>query len=71
MAQSYIERAEPGSDYELENLLYNKLNRSLKIAYRKRLLWYSWMTCAYYCLLLPFTAEVAFIPIIGGCLLRW
>ena len=30
-----------------------------------------WMTCAYFCLLLPFTAELAFIPIIGGCLLCW
>lgn len=71
VAVSYIERAEPGSDYELENLLYNKLNSTMKIAYGKRFLWYSWMACAYYCLMLPFTAELAFIPIVGGCLLRW
>ena len=71
VAISYIERAESGDDYELEDLLFRKLNKNKRKAWWLRLMWYIWMTFGYYCALLPWTAELARIPIVGGCLLRW
>ena len=68
VAISYIERVELGTDYEIDNLLASKIKKSTQMAWNKRFLWYVWMAFAYYCLLLPFTAEIAFIPIIGGIL---
>lgn len=71
VAISFIERAELGSDYEMGTLLNHKLDRSVGTTKRRRVLWYIWLACAYYMILLPFTAELAFIPLIGGCLLKW
>mmetsp|Transcript_17489 Transcript_17489/g.22155 ORF Transcript_17489/g.22155 Transcript_17489/m.22155 type:complete len:149 (-) Transcript_17489:268-714(-) len=71
VAISYIERAESSIEYELDDLLHFKLNQATNMAWRKRFLWYSWMAFGYYCVLIPWTAELAVIPIIGGCLIRW
>ena len=70
LAVSYIDRAERGVDYNIDNLLYLKLDKQLKKVRRLRIIWWFWLTIAYYGLLVPFTAELACIPMIGALLLR-
>ena len=45
-----------------------KLERQSKKVNKLRFVWAFWMIMAYYGLFLPFTAELAFIPLIGGLL---
>ena len=68
---TYVDKAESGMDYTKENLLYHKLNKQTSKAHRLRVIWFIWLTCAIYLMLVPFTAELAKIPIIGGCLLKF
>lgn len=67
---TYIDKAESGTDISMDALLYTKLIKQTAKVRRLRIVWFFWMTLSYYGVLVPFTAELAFIPMIGGLLLK-
>lgn len=71
VALSYIERCESGIDFELNEMLLLRLEKATTKAWWMRFNWYVWMAFGWWAMFLPWTAEMASIPIIGGCLIRW
>ena len=67
----HIDKAESGTDYELEDLLWCRIRKQKNKVLRLRYIWFIWLMVATYLLMLPFTAECAIIPLIGGSLLKF
>ena len=70
LAISYLDKAESGTDYTVEDLVYQKLKKQRSKVIRLRFIWFFWMIISFYLVLVPFTAEIASVPMVGGLLLR-
>ena len=69
LAISFVDKAESGTDFNMYSLLERKLKKQRGKVRRLRFIWYFWMTVAFYGVFVPFTAELAVIPMIGGLLI--
>ena len=52
-------------------MTFDKINKQKSKARRIRLIQIFWMTLAFYGILVPFTAEMATVPMIGGLLIKF
>lgn len=68
LAISYLDKAESGMQYSIESLLYNKLHKQSSKTKWLRGIWLFWLSLSLYLLMVPFTAEMATLPMIGGLL---
>ena len=69
LAISYLDKAESGIDYDVDDLVFSKLKKQRSKVRRLRIIWFFWMVVSFYLVLVPFTAEIASIPMVGGLLL--
>ena len=67
---TYIDKAEAGTGFTLDELIFEKLKKQTQKVHRLRIIWFFWLTLAYYGITVPFTAQMASIPLVGGLLLR-
>ena len=68
---TYIDKAEAGTGFTMENFVLDKLHHQTVKVHRLRFVWWFWIILAFYGITVPFTAELAFIPMIGGLLLKF
>ena len=68
LAISYLDKAESGIDYDVDDLVFAKLKKQRSKVRRLRIIWFFWMAVSFYLVLVPFTAEIASIPMVGGLL---
>ena len=70
LAISFIDKAESGTELSMEALLYHKLRKQTKRVRWLRIVWFFWLTFSIYLCLVPFTAEMGTLPMIGGLLIK-
>ena len=70
LAISFIDKAESGVELGMEALLYFKLRKQTKRVRWLRIVWFFWLTFSLYLCFVPFTAEMATLPMIGGLLIK-
>ena len=53
---TYIDKAEAGTGFTMDELIFEKLKKHTKKVHRLRIVWIFWLTLAFYAITVPFTA---------------
>lgn len=64
----YIDKAEPGLDFNISNFLLKRMRHETTRSHLYRLLYNLWMALGIYGVCIPWCAELAWIPLVGGSL---
>ena len=69
-ALDHADKAEPGTNKGLKDLILANLDQQSWNTLVRRLTWFFWLQLSLFSVCIPFVAEMAIIPIVGGSLLR-